>query len=335
MQPVPSDPQHTLCLAPMRGVTTCTYRTLIQRHFPGLDRAMAPFIPTVHSKITRKLLRDVLPENNPEPLPLIPQVIGRDPQDILALTQALHDLGYPETNWNLGCPWPQVVKKKRGSGLLPYPDMIREVLDLVCSRSQAAFSVKVRLGTDNQTDLTRLLPLFNDYPLSEIIIHPRTASQMYEGTVDLDAFERCLAHTSLPVCYNGDIYTVEILHIMQQRFPQVQRWMIGRGAIQNPMLAAEIKGRYGVADPAQRLQDLRNFHDALYHTYSDILYGPASILGKMKEFWSYLAHSFPDPQRTFKRIRKTQQLPAYEVAVDHIFSHNDHLVEPNIAGREY
>jgi tRNA-dihydrouridine synthase B len=178
-----------LILAPMRGITTMHYRKVFVRHFHGLDIEMAPFISTVRAeRIHSKLLKDVLPENS-SGLPLIPQLIGNNADDFVHMATALHDLGYNEINWNLGCPHKPIRKKQRGSGLLPHPDRIDILLNEICDRSPCRVSVKVRLGVSDPSELMKVIPVLNRYPLSEIIIHPRTAEQMYDGQVDLDAFE--------------------------------------------------------------------------------------------------------------------------------------------------
>ena len=164
-----------LILAPMRGITTMHYRRAFVRHFQGLDIEMAPFISTVSAdRINPKLLRDVLPENN-SGLPLIPQVISNKADDFVQMNIALHDLGYDEVNWNMGCPHKPIRRKQRGSGLLPHPDIVDGILDQVCDRSPVRISVKVRLGVSAPSELMQLIPVLNRYPLSEVIIHPRTA----------------------------------------------------------------------------------------------------------------------------------------------------------------
>ncbi|MDD2236458.1 MAG: tRNA-dihydrouridine synthase family protein [Kiritimatiellae bacterium] len=309
-----------LCLAPMRGVTTNVYRHALEQCIGGFDRAMAPFIPSVNAaRIKPRLLNDILPERNGT-LPLVPQCIGRDPDELFLLLRAMADLGYTEANWNLGCPWPQVTKKRRGAGLLPHPDLIEAVLDRVFADPPLALSVKVRLGLDTPDALEPLFPLFNRYPLSEIIIHPRTASQMYEGTADVEAFARCLPQTHHTLCYNGDIFTPARFNELQTRFPSVHRWMLGRGALRNPFLAEEIARKNPPRDKTEKIDLIRTLHDTIYRHYRDTLFGPSPVLGKMKELWTYLACSVVSSRPVFKRIKKTQTLSHYEQVVREIFA---------------
>jgi len=230
-----------LYLAPLRGITDYIYRNTFGRHFDGFDAAVTPFIPTmkaIHAKPSH--LKDVWPENN-SAMPIVPQILGNNHEDFIPLARQLFDLGYETVNWNLGCPFPMVAKKQRGSGLLPYPDKIDHFLEKTVSAVPNRLSLKVRLGRKASEEIFKLLPIFNRYPLQEIIIHPRTGTQMYGGQPDLGAFENCIGMTQHPIVYNGDITDMESFQELAARFTTVNSWMIGRGAIIDPFLPAIIK----------------------------------------------------------------------------------------------
>jgi tRNA-dihydrouridine synthase B len=307
-----------LMLAPMRGLTGNIYRDVFARRFGGIDRAMAPFIATVKpDKIKPSLMRDIDPECNPS-LPVIPQLIGNDPDDFLAMAEVVAALGHEELNWNLGCPWPMVVKRKRGSGVLAHPELIEAMLDRVAGHARYRLSLKVRLGVGRADQLLELVPLINRYPLSEVIIHPRTASQMYAGTPDLDMFARCLETITHPVVYNGDINSVADFKRLSERFPSVRRWMIGRGLLVDPFLALAIRGDHSAGDGD--VARIRSFLDELYDCYREQLSGPGPVLGRMKELWVYQSQWFVDGPRNTKKIQRSQTLAQYERAVDAFFA---------------
>ncbi len=289
-----------LILAPIRGITDCHFRTIFQNYFPGFDSALAPFInPQRSSSFQPKHLLDVLPENNLE-LPIIPQLLHTNPDEFLFLAHRLLNLGYKEVNWNLGCPAPMVTKKQRGSGLLPFPNRILSFLDQVIPKLGLKLSIKTRLGYENPHEIFELLPQLDQYPLAEIIIHGRLGCQMYRGEVDKDSFARCLDLSDHIIVYNGDITTKETFRELQQLFPAVHRWMIGRGALASPFLPGEIKG-ITVSDSQKQL---REFHHELYCCYRELLDGPAHLLGRMKQLWVHLADSFPPQQKVWKKIKK-------------------------------
>jgi tRNA-dihydrouridine synthase len=153
----------TLYLAPLRGFTEFIYRNAFVRHFGGFDVAVAPFIPTMTAARFKKThLKDVLPENN-HAMSIIPQIIGNNPEDFIPLAKRLFDLGYETVNWNLGCPFPMVAKKQRGSGLLPHPQKIEAFLEATLPAIPNRLSVKVRLGRKKTDEILTLLPIFNQW----------------------------------------------------------------------------------------------------------------------------------------------------------------------------
>ncbi len=307
--------QAELVLAPIRGITDCHFRSLFHTYFPGFDSALAPFInPQRHSSFNPKQLKDVLPETN-KVLPVIPQLLHTNPDDFLFVADRLHELGYKEVNWNLGCPAPMVTIKHRGSGLLPFPEQIISFLDQVFPKLPIKLSIKTRLGYEEKNELFNLLPLLDDYPITEIIIHGRLGKQMYRGESDPEAFAQCLARSKHDIVYNGDIDSVEKFRHLQKQFPAIKKWMIGRGVLANPFLAGEIKDLQ--AD--DKLKQLEAFHQDLYDCYKELLSGPSHLLGRMKQLWAYLTVFFPPQQKSWKKIKKCRTEAQYQQVVEVFF----------------
>ena len=317
-------PPIKIMLAPIMGVTDYIYRNTFARFFSGVDLAMAPFISSVQARsIKPNYLKDLLPDNNPL-MPVIPQILSRDPEDFLFLAQKIFDLGYTTVNWNLGCPSPTVVNKRRGSGLLPFPELISRFLDRVVPALSGELSIKLRLGRYATTELEALWPIFNHYSLSEIIIHPRLGVQMYGGIVDIEAFERSLAMTNHRIVYNGDIRTLADFQRLSLRLPGVDTWMIGRGLLGNPFLAAEIRSFLNPSLKSnQDMAILQQFHAALYGQYQDVLSGPSHLLARMKGIWGYFADNFVNPGKARKLIYKTNTPDHYLDVVHHLFENRE------------
>ena len=310
---------HQLILAPLQGFTDAIFRDIYYQHFSGIDGAMAPFISTMRAhRLNASRLKDVLPENNPNSISLIPQILGNVAEDFVFLAENLVALGYDGVNWNMGCPHSKVAKKRRGSGMLPWPDLIDELLEAVFERLPCRLSIKMRLGRYDKKEIERLIPVFERYPLHELIVHPRTGVQMYTGAADPDAFEWVASHTSHRLVYNGDIVSKSVFDGLRKRFPQVQRFMIGRGVLINPFLPAEIKGIQ--QNRCDDLERIHQFHDALFAAYMEKWYGPVHVTGRMKGFWSYLGQSFPHEKRALKRILKAKNNDQYRRATDLFFT---------------
>lgn len=305
-----------LYLAPLRGVTDYIFRSVYAAHFKGFNCAMAPFITSVRgAAIKPSHIKDVVLQNN-RLLPVIPQILSNNAQEFVVLARQLYELGYTTVNWNIGCPFPQVTKKKRGAGLLAHPDIIDAFLDQVTTNIPNILSIKTRLGLLSKKEMHGFLPVFNKYPLAEIVLHPRTAAQMYTGVVDLEGFNEFLAASAHPVMYNGDIVTREFFQKISSLFPAVSSWMIGRGAIMYPLLAQSLRGddTNTSALPAR----IKKFHDALVARYRDCMENPGNVLDKMKGVWLYLSHSLPDGKKALKRIQKVKRLDLYEKIVEEI-----------------
>ena len=306
--------KHLFYLAPLRGITDIIFRTSFEKYFGQFDFLMPPFITTVKGeKVALYHIKDISSGENDRKR-VIPQIIGNDPEDMLKLASCMHDLGYHTVNWNLGCPFTPVTRKKRGSGLLPYPELIKSILDKLIPALPCSFSVKVRLGLDEKHELSKVIPVLNDYPLSEVIIHPRTGSQEYSGTVDLDSFELYTAQCRHTVVYNGDIFTADDFKRLSERFPGINRWMLGRGVVKYPFLLEALRS----GKTQTEFSKLRLFHDDLYAGAKETLSGPSHILGRMKGLWLYMAGSMPEGQKLLKKIQKTKSLSAYERLIDSV-----------------
>ena len=304
-----------LSLAPLRGVTVAVFRRRLTRHFGGFDAAVAPFIPTVAGERIRPgMLRDLERWADESPMALVPQIIGKDPSQVAPMAAAMRALGLERLNLNAGCPWKFVAKKGRGSGLLRDDDALRRMLEAGCAAAPGAFSVKVRLGVEAPDLLAARMEVLAEFPLRCVVIHPRTAAQMYEGEVLLDEFAAVSAHCPHPVVYNGDIRTAADFLALRRRFPGVAGWMVGRGAVADPALGLAIQAAAAgaPAPPPATPEALRAFHDGLYADYRAELFGPTPVLGRMKELWGYLHERFPDGAAHLRRIQRSATLADFE-----------------------
>lgn len=275
-----------LILAPLEGITTAPYRRTLFARYGGFDGAIAPFIGTIRRlKRYDYHLRDILPQANPQSPPLVPQVLGADPAGIATVADAVRRLGYSQLNWNIGCPIPNIVRKRRGSGILPYPDQVEAVLQALCSEDLPAFSVKLRLGLREPDEWRRLIPILNASPLDFTVLHGRTAAQMYSGRVDRDACAAFAAAYGGRFLWSGDIFRGADLESAATLVPDCAGFLLGRGVLQRPMLAREIRsGRRETFT----LPEALDFLKALAGEYRRDGHDETWILGKMKLHFSHL-----------------------------------------------
>lgn len=298
-------------MAPMEGLTGYVFRSAYQRHFHNIDRYFTPFIN--NAKMNHREVADILPEHNAG-MEVIPQILTNRVEDFVAVSKALAEYGYEEVNLNLGCPSGTVVSKGRGSGFLAMPEELDRFLDGIFSRCPLKISIKTRIGKLDAADWEELLAIYEKYPMTELIIHPRIQRDFYKNTPDMEAFAKAEEMSSHPLCYNGDVFSVEDYERVTKRFPSVERMMLGRGILMNPGLIDEINGKEGV-----NAKELRAFHDEVMEGYLAVMSGERNTLFRMKELWSYLGERFPDGEKALKRLRKATRIPEYQAAVLEVF----------------
>ena len=303
-----------LYLAPLEGITGWIYRSAVYECFGGFDKYFVPFIrPNQMGHFSAREKKDILPAHNAG-MRTVPQILTNQAEDFLRTAAKLKEYGYEEVNLNLGCPSKTVVTKRRGAGFLAEPERLEVFLDEIFGKCPIRISVKTRLGMEEPGEFTRLLKLYNKYPMEELIIHPRVQKDFYKNTPRLEMFEIALEESRNPLCYNGDINSVSDADRLQERFPQTDAIMMGRGVLTDPSLARQIKGGRR-ADK----EELRRFHDLLYSGYCEEMSGDRTILYKMKELWFYLADIFADSKKYVKKIKKAEKCAVYEKIVEEMF----------------
>ena len=302
-------------LAPLEGITGWIYRNALKECFGGFDKYFVPFIrPNQMGHFSAREKKDILPEHN-KGMRAVPQILTNRADDFLRTAEKLKDFGYEEINLNLGCPSKTVVTKGRGAGFLADPDRLDLFLEEIFGKCPVKISVKTRLGMEDASEFTRLMEIYNQYPIEELIIHPRVQKDFYKNTPDLDTFAEAARTSRNPVCYNGDIFSKQDYEKLISKFPDIDCIMTGRGILKDPSLARRLRGGKG-ADKAE----LRRFHDLLYAGYCEEMSGDRTILFKMKELWTYLAPLFADSKKYAKKIKKAEKCAVYEQLVDELFA---------------
>ncbi len=288
--------------APLEGLTDSIYRKLHHQYFPGVQRYYMPFIsPTMHHSLTTKERRD-LPPADSVAFQAVPQILTRNPEDFLWAAGCCQDMGYPLVNLNMGCPSGTVVSKGKGAGMLRDLDALALFLDEIFEKSPLPISLKTRIGIASPEEFPAILELINRYPSQEIIIHPRVRQAFYKGAVNLEVFAYALQYAKMPVSYNGDLCTHLEIQEMEERFPNAQSMMIGRGLIGNPGMLTP-----GGTTP----QKLADFHDALLEEYCSTFGSRRNAMFRLKENWRHLLCLFENSDTLGKKLRKATDYEEY------------------------
>ena len=317
-------------LAPMEGITVFVYRNAYEKFFGKIDKYYTPFVVPNRSKsLKTREFRDILPENN-EGLNVIPQILTNHSKGFIFTARKLQSLGYNEINLNLGCPSGTVVAKGKGSGFLAKKDELDAFLDEIYSIDDMKISIKTRLGVESPDEFHDILDIYNKYPLEELIIHPRTRKDFYGNVPNLELFKYATENSKASLCYNGDIFTKEDYDRIHKEFPNIDKFMIGRGALANPGLISEING-----DVEVDKQILKAFHDEVFNSYKEVFKEDKNAMYRMKELWGFMMYMFTDHKKYVKKIKKAQKVEDYNYAVQSLFAEQDLIKGAGLFHDEY
>lgn len=281
--------------APMEGITDATFRRLHAKYFPGVDRYFMPFLsPTIHRTLTHREARE-LPRADTVDFAAVPQLLGKNVEDMLWAIGVCADQGYDEVNINLGCPSGTVVSKGKGSGMLSDIFALDAFLDAIYAKAVLPVSLKTRIGVNDSENWENILEIYRDYPVKELTVHPRIRKAFYKGDCDMAAFAKAVEGSPFPVCYNGNVTSIADAETIAARFPAVESVMIGRGLVADPGMLAGGTDR----------DTLKAFLGELSDTYCQVFESKRNAIYRMKDNWHYLIGLFEGSEKLWKEMRKS------------------------------
>lgn len=317
-----------LYVAPLEGITGYIFRNAFNDYFgTGVDKYYTPFLTLCNKKgIVDKEKREVAPENN-QKYKLVPQIMTVELDDFSKAKEKLRNLGYEELNLNMGCPSRTVTVRGRGAGALADLSKLESFLDGVYRDGDENISIKTRIGVEKPDEFGKIMEIYNQYPVKELTIHPRTRVELYNGIPHREVFLEALSIAKMPVCYNGDINTVEDYielcdDIEKKSRNTVSGIMLGRGILKDPALIRKINAYE--ENKTTDLDEIEEKYSAigrevlewlsrLQKDYSDIFYGEVPVLYKLKEIWCFLGQGIYDGnKKVLKKIMKSKSLQEYE-----------------------
>ncbi len=332
-----------LYFAPLEGVADRHFRVIHASLFAdgAPDAYFAPFFtPTLDTPITDRDRAAVLPRNNPG-MTLIPQIMSNTADTFLLGARVLYEMGYRCVNLNLGCPSGTVTSRGRGSGFLADPDALDRFFDAVFSDllfsphgGGMSLSVKTRLGVFDPVEFYEILPVYNRYPISELILHPRVRKEMYKGDVHTDMTVYTAENTSIPLCVNGDLFTADDIRAVTDALGHTPHAvMLGRGAVANPQLFAQARALFdGAPVPPTDKNRIYRFYLALCEDAQSRLSGERHTLCRMKELFAYWIVLFADADAYRRRLRKANTLSEFRAAAESLFADCDLYPDAGFVG---
>lgn len=235
--------KHGLMLAPMAGYTDGAMRRVC--YMQGAEWCVTEMVSakavTFGDKKTFALAKIGLDES-----PCSVQIFGSEP-DVMA--KAAERLSRGEDGGkapdaidiNMGCPVNKIFGNGEGSALMRNPNLIYRIVGAVSQNTPLPVTIKLRAGIDSTLKNAVECALAAEAAGASLItVHGRTRAEMYSGKADLEIIKRVKQSLKIPVIANGDIVDAESA-LFALKYTGADGIMVGRGAIGNPFVFAEIR----------------------------------------------------------------------------------------------
>jgi tRNA-dihydrouridine synthase len=296
-----------LILAPMQDVTDLTFWRVMAR-YGGPDVYYTEYF-RVHrdSRPEKYILRSI--DENPTGRPVIAQMIGQDIDAMRWTAGELQKRAIAGIDLNLGCPAPIVCKKDAGGGLLRHPEKIDAIIKGVREAVHLRFTVKTRVGFESHEEFPALLDIFRRHPIDALTVHGRTVREMYKPLLHEDAIARAARLMPCPVFANGNVRDLESARVLVAA-TGASGLMIGRGAIRNPWVFAQIREAWttGVVTTRPTLADLREYIAVLDRETTHSHVTESGHVGKLKKYLNYIAPGVNGSEAFWNELKLTLKL---------------------------
>jgi tRNA-dihydrouridine synthase B len=225
-------------LAPMSGVTNRTMRALYKPF--GLGLTVTEFVSSNALKYANRRTMEMIDQHGIE-RPVSTQLWGDEPQTMAQAARLVRECGADIVDINFGCPAPKVTKTNGGSACLRDPERCEAIVRAVVDAVDCPVTVKMRLGwTEKDLVYIDVAKRAQNAGARAITLHARTARQFYKGSANWDHIARLKEALEVPVIGNGDLDDAHTA-IERMRATGVDGIMIGRAALGNPWLIAQIR----------------------------------------------------------------------------------------------
>jgi tRNA-dihydrouridine synthase C len=288
-----------LVLAPMDGVTDWLMRRLLTERMP-FTYCVTEFIRVSGLVPPKHVFLKEVPElanhaRTRAGVPVGVQLLGGDPDRLAQSALVAVQLGASVIDLNFGCPAPTVNRHDGGATLLKFPDRIERIVRSVRDTvpAQIPVSAKLRLGWDDSNAVHVNAERAARGGASWITIHGRTKMQGYTPPAYWMPIGEVRQNLNIPVVANGEIWSLDDLKRCQEESGCIH-FMLGRGALASPSLAAEcaqhlgLPVRSGASDhEAGHLQDWARLLFELITASRNAAEADRRTLARVKQWLNY------------------------------------------------
>ena len=304
-----------ILLAPMEGLLDHSLRDTLTR-VGGIDLCVSEFIRVTDAVLPKRAFYRVVPEllNEGKTLAGVPvraQLLGSEPEVLAANAARLAKLNPAGIDLNFGCPAKTVNRHRGGAVLLDEPELIGQIVAAVrrAVPPNVPVSAKMRLGFNDDLRAEDCAQAIEAAGADQLVVHARTKAHGYRPPAYWDRIADLRRCVKLPMVANGEIWTVADA-IRCREVTGCNDIMIGRGMVNNPGLALEIKYHeaqsqgLSLAEMPQRFswEQLWPLLSVFWRRMS-LHVAPRHRAGRLKQWLNYLRRHYPQAQQAFDTLR--------------------------------
>lgn len=280
----------------MEGVTDSPMRALYTER-GGFTFCVSEFLRVSQTAPPAKVFFTHIPElkhgcKTPAGVPIQVQLLGGNAKLMAQSALTAVKLGAKAIDINFGCPAPTVNRHDGGATLLKYPERIKEIVSSIRQALplEVPVSAKLRLGWDNLDSIYVNAQMAADGGASWITIHARTKVQGYAPPVSWKHIGEVRRQLSIPVVANGDIWSFEDFKKCQDQ-TQCQHFMLGRGAMADPLLPLQVAQELGILNTCVvNSFDWKILLEKFNQYCQPVSPAPQYAVGRIKQ-WLKMAHN--------------------------------------------
>jgi len=311
--PIVKSTEPALILAPMEGVTDAPMRA-VQGESGAFAYAVSEFLRISHSVPSKSVFHRHVPELldaslTPTGLAVQVQLLGGHPGRMAESAAVAVEAGAQAIDINFGCPARTVNRHDGGATLLQHPYRIREIVSAVRAAvpREVPVSAKMRLGWDSTDPIDENAQMAAEGGAAWLTIHGRTRCAGYSPPIHWQPIGRIRERLGIPVVANGDIWNIEGFRRCREE-TGCRHFMLGRGALANPLLPIQAAAELGVSSanqvaPVDWPSLLRRY---IHWARSTGRYSPDAILRRLKQ-WLNMAGTF-GAFTQFDRIKRARHI---------------------------
>jgi tRNA-dihydrouridine synthase C len=291
----------------MEGLLDFVLRDILTR-VGGVDRCVSEFIRVTNTELPDRVFYRVVPELLNKGLtfsgvPVRPQLLGSDPACMADNAAALARLNPPGIDLNFGCPAKVVNRHGGGAALLDEPELVAKIVAAVrrAVPSNIPVSAKMRLGFNDDSHAEECAIAIAQSGANELVVHARTKADGYRPPAYWSRIADIRAVVNIKVIANGEIWNVDDAKRCQE-LSGCDALMIGRGMVQNPGLANEIKNDIKGLAGASSWQSIQ----PLLHDFWELVckrLDRKSRTGRFKQWLNFLRRQYPEAEVAYIALR--------------------------------